>query len=226
MTEHQILTLYAEVSEDDATNGIPKLRSVLADFPCLSTDVSFADNNLSVTVTFADEEAGESLLDQIVEAIAEIFSIANDSPPIAFHDARFGSLIYRDEYSWFEGSCDMPGTDNPIDIFVDSTPGSPDPVSVDRLKQIADEWPERTSIVLAKISENLLHPYNDDWRNMEEDDKGPLDASEFCGRLSLCSMAIDTEQTVTLRYYADGMFTEHGITATISPNDEIDAWIE
>jgi len=226
LTEHQVLTLHFEVPEDDALNGLPKLRAILADLPCLSTEASYADNNVTVTVTFTDEDATDSLLDQIVNAIGNIFPASDDSPPIEFHDARFGRLVYCHEYSWFEGSFEMPGICDPIDIFVDSTPDTPDPASIDRAKQIADEWLDRRSIVLARISESLLSLYNDEWRRLDEDDQGPLDEGGFCNRVSLCSMAIDTEQTVTLRFHADGMFTGHGITATISAKDEIDAWIE
>ncbi|MCC9656720.1 DUF2262 domain-containing protein [Rhodopirellula halodulae] len=166
------------------------------------------------------------MLDQIVELIGDIFPAGDDSQPVEFQDSRFGRLIFRDEYSWFEGSFELPETGDTVDLFLDSAPEAPNQASIDRAKQITDEWPQRRSTILARITDNLLDLYNKEWRKLDESDEGPLDAGRFSDRLSLCSLAIDSEQFVTLGFHADGMFTDHGVTATVSTEDEIDAWVD
>ena len=230
MTDQCRLSLHAdlseEFSEEDIDNGLPQLRAMLARLPIQTFDIERENMSLSVSATFSDEQDGDSIVDQIIEAIGDVFPSEPGPPPIEFFDPILGRLIYHDEYSWFQGSFQMSDANDPIRLYIDSEPDSPCQASLVRAKQIVEQWSKARSRIYAAIASSLLDLYNDEWRKSDEKDEGPLDADRFCARLSVDSLSLDSQQVVTLRFGADGMFTEHGVTISIAANDEVEAWIE
>lgn len=226
MVDHYELTIHFEVDNGDDESGLAQLRTLLAELPILASQIAYADGNIIVTATCSDEADTDSIVDQIAAAISVVFPSAPLPQPAVIFDPTFGRLDYYEKYAWFQGSFELPEEVDLIGIYIDAIADTPIQASIDRARQIVDQWSERKSAICTVIASNLLELYNSDWRKLDEKETGPLSAEQFCGRLSLTSLAIDNEQLATLRFYADGMFTEHGVTATVSVDEDLAAWLD
>lgn len=226
MADHYELTIHFEVNEGDDESGLPKLRTLLAELPILASEVALANRIVIVTATCSADTDTDSIVDQIAEAITEVFPSESVPQPCEFDDPTFGNLAYCEKYSWYEGSFELPEETDLIGVYIDSESGVPIQASLDRARQIVEQWTERKSKLYSQIVTDLLDLYNKEWRKLDEKNVGPLSAVQFCDRLSLSSLAIDNVQMAKLRFYADGMFTEHGVTATISADDELESWVD
>ena len=188
-----------------------------------TVSVTYEGGTLHVNGKFTDESQSDELFDLVLAAMRDTFELGEE---IEYEDPILGSLYYIYDSDGFEGLIQLGGKDDVKIVFL-SSPGVPPQASLARAHDIVKRWEAWTTLIAKCILEELFELYTKEWSSMDEDaTEHPLSSDAFLQRMSVYSLIINQDLNAQLYFDADGMFTEHGVTVSISADDEIEAWMQ
>ncbi len=135
------------------------------------------------------------------------------STPVTIEDGTLGTFLLEREYSWFVGAADWRGTKCNVYLITDEENGETAEKAYayfQTLYQDREVWDDK----FRQFSADELLELANDWYEYSDDDfdvEMPIQRDEFLRRLSIASIEIYEEDSITVYYDADEMFTDHAI---------------
>lgn len=155
-----------------------------------------------------EENVSDPQLDPIKEHV---------SAPVTIEDNTLGTFLLEREYSWFEGVADWLGTECRIYLITDEEDGETAEKAYAHFQTLYQDraaWDDKfrqfAADKLLELANDWYDPDEEDDENFD-DDEMPIKRDEFLRRLSIESIEIDDEGSMTVYYDADEMFTDHAI---------------
>ena len=150
------------------------------------------------------------------------------STPVTIEDSALGTFLLDREYSWFEGAADWLGTECQIYLITDEEDGETAKKAYAHFQTLYqdraawdDKFRQSAADELLELANDWYDPdsyYEDDnddetCENLDDskDDEMPIQRDEFLRRLSIETIEIGAEGSMTVYYDADEMFTDHAI---------------
>lgn len=135
------------------------------------------------------------------------------STPVTIEDSTLGTFLLEREYSWFVGTADWRGTKCNVYLITDEENGETAEKAYayfQTLYQDREVWDDK----FRQFSADELLELANEWYEYSDDDfdvEMPIQRDEFLRRLSIASIEIYEEGSITVYYDADEMFTDHAI---------------
>jgi hypothetical protein len=136
---------------------------------------------------------------------------------------QLGRFVYQDHGKLWSSKVGV--GDATIDFRLATHTGTKPPLSTERLLAQGAahyEWAVKNADkIVARIVDELLDVYNDDWSDEEQGGIGEIDAQTFVRYLSLSSIAVRTDGRADWYYTDGGLFGGHWIEVRLGANGDV-----
>ena len=125
---------------------------------------------------------------------------------MTIEDGTLGTFLLEREYSWFVGTADWRGTKCNVYLITAEKAYA----HFQTLYRDREVWDDK----FRQFSADELLELANDWYEYSDDDfdvEMPIQRDEFLRRLSIASIEVYEEGSITVYYDADEMFTDHAI---------------
>jgi hypothetical protein len=216
---YAIVAIRADAIED----GLPRLRTLL-ERESAQVSLRYEERHLMITLDNVDALNDKELFDRVHNACVEAFPYLSD-PTWRISDYLLGELLWDDELQKFEGQYEVDGQE--IAVRLSTPPGSDHESSLQRAREVVQEWDAWMERIRPAVVQELLSIYNEEWRPHDERGSAkPIDEDAFWSRLSLSAIEIDECGTFGVYFEADGMFNYYWVRIWVTPTDELSVIVD